>query len=187
MTARGRLRLLANGHTFSLPVYERPSVPGGTTDLARVVAALELKTQVLQPVEVLDAAVAVGPDLLVVGLAGHRDQVLVHLLGTVVVTGGLLHGGASAEVEVPAGHRGGSPCGGRPLEHQHPGARCSGAHRRASAGDAETDHHDVDFVRPVLSPSAASTPRRDISCDSLLLLLHVVEERPDLGRDVRDL
>src|ERR1700735_3409496 len=66
--------------------------------LARVKAAFELKTQVLQPVEVLDAAVAVGADLLVIGLARHRDQILVHLLGGVGMAGRLLNRRAAAQV-----------------------------------------------------------------------------------------
>lgn len=49
--------------------------------LAGKVTTLELKTQALQPVEMLDAAVAIGANLVVIGLSGDRDQVLVHLLG----------------------------------------------------------------------------------------------------------
>ena len=64
------------------------------------------------------------------------------------MAGRLLHRGAAAEVEVPARHRGGSAGGGRPLQHQHPGARRRSADRRASAGDAEADDHDVDVVGP---------------------------------------
>ena len=116
--------------------------------LARVEASFELKTQVLQPVEVLDTAVAVGADLLVIWLARHRDQILVHLLGGVGMPGRLLDRGAAAEVKVAAGKGSGAAGRGRALQHQYP---CSGGgrgDRGATAADAEADHHDVHIVRP---------------------------------------
>ena len=119
------------------------------------------------------------------GLAGHRDEVLVHLLGAVGVAGGLLHRGAAAEVEVPAGHRRGAAGRGRAFEHQHPRPGRRGADRRASAGDAEADDHDVDLVGPVRHVGGVDG-FRDLGA-SLLLLFDVVEERPDFGRDVGDL
>ena len=116
--------------------------------LARVVAPLELKAQVLQPIEVFDAAVTVGADLVVLWIRRHRDQVLVHLLGRIVVPGGLLDRRSAAEVEVTAGHRRGSAGCRRAFEHQH-FAPCRGrADRRAPAGDAEAEHHDVDVIGP---------------------------------------
>ena len=69
MAARSGLRLLdERPHLFVAGVRQALGARRDD-DLAGVEAALELKTQVLQPVEVLDAAVAVGADLLVVGLA----------------------------------------------------------------------------------------------------------------------
>jgi len=49
--------------------------------LLRVVAALELEAQALQPVAVAGAAVGVGADLVGLRLWGHRHQVGVHLIG----------------------------------------------------------------------------------------------------------
>ena len=70
--------------------------------LAGEVGALELEAQRLQPAEVLNRPLAVGADLVVLGLLRRRDQVLVHLFRGVLVTGRLLHRGAPAEVEMPA-------------------------------------------------------------------------------------
>jgi hypothetical protein len=118
-------------------------------DLAGVEAALELKPQVLQPVEVFDAAVGVGADLVELGLAGHGDEVVVHGVGAVVVAGGPLHLGATAEVEVSTGHGGRSACGGSTFEDEHACACGSCADRRAASGDAEPDDQDVDLVGPL--------------------------------------
>jgi hypothetical protein len=117
--------------------------------LVRVVAALELEAQALQPVAVLDAAVGVCPDLLRLRLRGHRHQVGVHLVGCVLVAGGPLHRRAAAEVEVPAGHRAGTARHRGPLQDQHRSARARRLDRRAPARDAEPDHDHVHFARAV--------------------------------------
>ena len=59
------------------------------------------------------------------------------------MTGRPLHRRAAAEVEVPAGHAGGPPVHGGPLEQQHPGAGPGRLQGRAPAGDAEADDHHV--------------------------------------------
>ena len=99
----------------------------------------------------LDAAVAVRADLVVLGFARHRDEVRVHLLGAVGVAGGLLHRGAAAEIEVAARHRACAARGGRALQHQHPRACRGGTDGRAAACDAEADHQDVDLVGPAVT------------------------------------
>src|SRR6202022_4007780 len=76
------------------------------------------------------------------------DQILVHLLGRVGVPGGLLHRGPAAEVEVPSGQRSGAAGRRCALQHQNPRPRSSCADRCAAAPDTETNHHDVDIVRP---------------------------------------
>ena len=146
--ARRRLGLLAEGPDLFVAGVAQAFGARRDNHFARVEAALELKTQVLQPIEVLDAAFAISADLRVVGVAGHRDQILVHLLRGVGVPGGLLHRGPAAEVEVPSGHCGGAAGRCRALQHQNPRPRSSCADRCAAAPDTETDHHDVDFVRP---------------------------------------
>ena len=80
---------------------------------------------------------------------GHRNEVLVHLLGAVLVPGGLLHGGPAAEIEVPAGHRRRAARGSGAFEDQDPRTRGGGADRGATTGNAESDHHDVHVVGPV--------------------------------------
>ena len=97
--------------------------------LVRVVAALEVNPQILQPLEMLDAALAVGADLVMLGFAGHRDEVGVHIVGAVVVAGGLLHRGAAAEVEVPTGHHRCSACRSSTFQHQNPRPLGRGGHR----------------------------------------------------------
>ena len=77
------------------------------------------------------------------GVLGRRDQVLVHLLGRVLVPGRLLHRGAAAQVEVPAGQAGGAAGHGRPLQQQHPGAGPGRLQGRAAARDAEADDRHV--------------------------------------------
>ena len=59
-----------NGHTFSFPVNISPWVLGWIDGLFRVVAALELEAEVLEPVEVLNAALAVGR---ILSCSGSRD------------------------------------------------------------------------------------------------------------------
>ena len=71
------------------------------------------------------------------------------------MAGRLLHRGAAAEVEMPAGHRCGSAGRRRSLQHQHPGSRRRSADRRAPAGDAEADHHHIDIVGPFLDVAGA--------------------------------
>ena len=123
MPARGGLGLLAERPDLLVAGVGQPLGAGRDDDLARIEAALELEAQVLQPVEVLDAAVAVGADLVQLGFAGHRHEVVVHRVGGVRMAGRDLYGGAAAEVEVPAGHRGGAAGRGGLLQHQHPRAR----------------------------------------------------------------
>ena len=115
----------------------------------RVVAALESDAEILEPVEVLDAALAVGADLVVLGLSRHRYQVLVHLLGGVGVAGGFLHRGATTEIEVPAGKCGRSTGDGGAFQNQHPGTGRGRGHRRTAAPDPEADHHDIDLIGPL--------------------------------------
>ena len=96
----------------------------------------------------LDAVLAVGADLVVLGFARHRNQVLVHLLGAVGVSGGLLYCGAATEIEVAAGQCGGATGDGGAFQDQHAGTVGGRGHRRAPAPDTETDHDDVDIIGP---------------------------------------
>ena len=62
--------------------------------------------------------------------------------------GGLLHGGAAAQVEVAAGQCGGATGDGGAFQDQHAGTIGGRRHRRTPAPDSETDHHDVDVIGP---------------------------------------
>ena len=150
MPAGSGLGLLAERPHLLVSGVGQPLGAGRDDDLARVVAAFELEPEILEPVEVFDAAVAVRADLVVLGFPGLCDQVLVHLVGRVVVARGALHGGAAAEIEVAAGHRRGAAGVGALLQDQNLRACCGGADGRAAAGDAETEHDDVGLVGPVV-------------------------------------
>ena len=124
--------------------------------LVRVVAALELKTQALQPVAVLRAAVGIGPDLAGLRLRGDRHQVGVHLIRGVLVTGGALHHRAATEVEMPAGHRTGAARHRGPLQHQHRRPRRRRLDRRAPARDAEPHHDHIHLAGHAVIPRPAA-------------------------------
>ncbi|CNZ24091.1 Uncharacterised protein [Mycobacterium tuberculosis] len=49
---------------------------------------------------------------------------------------------------MPPGKRGGAARRGGTFEHQYPGAGGGRADRRATAGDAETNHRYIDVIRP---------------------------------------
>jgi hypothetical protein len=107
----------------------------------------------LEPVEVGDALLAEDADLRLVGLGparGHEERE--HLLGGVLDAAGLLHRRPAAHVDEAAGHRGGAAPAAGALEHEHPGARLGRLDRRARAGAAEADDHDVGL----------RVPRRDL-------------------------
>jgi hypothetical protein len=114
--------------------------------LVRVVAALELKSQVLEPVTVLGAAVRVGTDFVRLRLGRDRHEVGVHLVGCVVVTGSTLHDSAAAKVEVAACHRTRAACGRGSLQDLHRRARRRRLDCGAAAGNAEAEHEDVELV-----------------------------------------
>ena len=143
VATRGRHGLVAVGPDLLVAGEHQPLGPGLDHRLAGEVGALELEAQRLQPVEVLDRALAVGADLVVLGLLGRRDEVLVHLLGRVLVAGRLLHRRTAAEVEVPAGHARRTAVHRGSLEQQHPSAGARRLEGGAAAGDAEPHHHDV--------------------------------------------
>ena len=149
MATRCRLGEILVGPDLFVAGVHQPFGARLDDGLLRVVTALEVHTEVLEPVEVLDAALAVGADLVVLRFPGHRDEVVVHRLDAVGVPGGPLNGGAATEVEVPAGHRGGAARGTGTFQDEHPSpaGRCGDG--RASAGDPESDHHDVDVVGPI--------------------------------------
>ena len=115
----------------------------------RVVGALEGDAEILEPVEVLDAVLAVGADLVMLGIPRHRDQIFVHLLGGIGVAGGLLHRGSAAKIEVPTGKCGRATGDGGALQNQHPGTGRGRGHRRTAAPDPEPDHQHVDLVGPL--------------------------------------
>jgi hypothetical protein len=119
----------------------------------RVVAALELKAQALEPVTVLGAAVRVRADLVRLRLGRDGDQVGVHLIRAVLMPGGALHDGAAAQVEVAARHGACAACGRGPLEDEHRRAFRCRLDRGAAAGNAEADHEDVDLIRHELPRS----------------------------------
>ena len=148
VAARSRHRhVLVWPHLLVAGVHQALGV-GLDHRFVRVVGALEGDAEILEPVEVLDAALAVGPDLVVLGIQRHRDQILVHLLGSVGVAGGLLHRRTAAEIEVTAGQCSRSPGDGSAFQNEHPGTGCGRRHRRTAAADAEPDHHHVDVVGP---------------------------------------
>ena len=97
----------------------------------------------------LDAALAVGANLVVFRFAGHRDEVFVHLLGAVFVPSRLLNGGAAAQIEVTAGQRGGASGDRGAFEHQHPRPRGGRTNGRAAAPDAESHHHHIGLIGPL--------------------------------------
>ena len=74
--ARRWLRLLAERPHLLVARVRQALGARRNDDLARVEAALELKTQVLQPVEVFDAAVAVRADLVVLGFRDTATRYL---------------------------------------------------------------------------------------------------------------
>ena len=149
VAARRRTCLLLERPDLLVAGEHQPLGAGLDDRLLGVVGPLELEAEVLQPPEVLDRAVAVGTDLVVLGVLGDRDEVLVHLLGGVLVAGRLLHRRTPAEVEVPARHRRGASVHRGALEQQHPGPRPGGLERGAAAGDAEADHDHVEALRAV--------------------------------------
>ncbi len=144
VAARRGHGLLLEGPHLLVAGEHQPLGAGLDHGLAGEVGALELEAQRLDPVEVLDRSLAVGADLVVLGLLGGGDEVLVHLLDGVLVSGGLLHRRTAAEVEVAAGHARGAAVDRSPLEQQHPGPGAGGLQGCAAAGDAEADHHDVE-------------------------------------------
>ncbi|CAA0120708.1 Uncharacterised protein [Mycolicibacterium vanbaalenii] len=146
--ARRRLGLLAERPDLLVAGVGQSLGPRRDHDFARVVAALELKAQRLEPIEVLDAALAVGTDLVEFRVPRLRHQVLVHLLGRVLVSGGLLHCGATAEVEVAAGHRRRPAGRSGLLQDQDAGPCRCGADGRATTGDAESEDHHIRLVGP---------------------------------------
>ena len=81
VAARRRHRLLLVGPDLLVAGEHQPLGAGLDDRLLGVVGALELEAERLQPVEVLDRAVAVRADLVVLGLLGDRDEVGVHLVG----------------------------------------------------------------------------------------------------------
>ena len=150
MSARRGFGLLAERPHLLVAGVGQPLGARRDHHLALPVAAFELKAKRFKPIEVLDAFVAVEADLVEVGVRRDRDEVLVHLVGTVVMAGGLLYRGAAAEIEVAAGHRAGAAGRGRLLQHEDVRSRRRGADRRAAARDAEADHQDIDLVGPRL-------------------------------------
>src|SRR5271166_5848609 len=62
--------------------------------------------------------------------------------------GGLLDRGATAEVKMASGERGGATGGSGTLQHQDPCAGGGRTHGCTAASDTEADYHDVDVVRP---------------------------------------
>ena len=74
VAARSRHRLLQERPHLLVAGEHQALGVGLDHRLAREIAALELKTQVFEPIEMLDAAVAVRTNLGVVRLPRHRDR-----------------------------------------------------------------------------------------------------------------
>ncbi len=138
-------QILVGPYLFVARVHQ-PLGAGLDHRLLRVVAALEVHTEILKPVEMLDAVFAVGADLVVFGVARHRDEVGVHVLDTVGVPGGLLDRGAAAEIEVTPGQRRRAAGHCSPFQYQDPGACGRSGHGRATTADAEADDDDVNLI-----------------------------------------
>ena len=119
VAAGGGDRLVSVGPDLLVAGEHQPLRPGLDHRLLRVVRALELEPEVLQPVEVRGRAHAVGPDLVGLGLLRGDGEVCDHLLHVVVVAGRLLHGRPAAEIEVAAGHARGSAVHRRALQEEH--------------------------------------------------------------------
>ena len=77
--ARRRRRLIPERPHLLVAGEHQPFGTRLDHGLAGEEGALELEAQRLQPAEVLDRPLAVGADLVVLGLLRRRDQVLVHL------------------------------------------------------------------------------------------------------------
>src|SRR5215468_3784840 len=141
--ARRRARELAVGVRL-LAARVPEAVVGPRLEVVRPVARLERDRERAEPVEVLDAALAVEAELLEIGRrARRRAQVGEHLLRGVVEPAGLLHRGAPAAVEDAARRGGRAAAGARALEHEGGRAGARGLDRGAGPGAAEPDDEDV--------------------------------------------
>ena len=143
VAARRRRDLLAERPHLLVAGVHQPLGAGLDDGLAGEEGPLELEAQRLEPVEVLDRSLAVGADLLLVGVLGAGHQVARHRVDGVLVAGRLLHGGPAAEVEVAAGHARRAAVDRGLLQQQHPRAGAGGLQGGAAAGDAEPDHDHV--------------------------------------------
>ena len=150
VTARCRPGEVAEGVHLLVAGVHQPLGTGLDHRLVRVERALELHAERLDPVEVLDAVLAEGPDLGLVRVRADGHQVLGHLLRGVLDADCLLHRRTAAEVEVAPGHRAGPAVLGGPLQ-QHDSRPCPcRLERRAATRDAEADDNHVHLVAPRL-------------------------------------
>ena len=150
LVAPGRgLRVLAEGECGLVPGVDQAVVRLLDRRLVRVEGSLELEPQSDEPLEVLDALLAVEPYLLLVGSPARLHQVLEHLLRGVVEAARLLDGSPAAEVDQTTGVRRRSPAGCGPLQDQDVGARPRRLDGRRAPRGAEPHHHDVRFHVPL--------------------------------------
>jgi hypothetical protein len=96
---------------------------------------------------VLDALVAVQPQLLLIGVrAERRPEVGEHVVRIVVEAARPLHRGAAPEVELSPGLRRGAARPARALQHEHIGVRRRGLVGGGRAGASEADDEHVAFM-----------------------------------------
>ncbi len=144
VAARRRHGLVAERPDLLVAGEHQPLGAGLDHRLLRVVGALELEAQRLEPVEVLDRARRSRRGSCPARAPWRpRSRYLTISSARVLVPGRLLHRGPAAEVEVAAGHARRAAVHRRPLQQQHPGAGPRGLEGGAAAGDAEADHHHV--------------------------------------------
>jgi hypothetical protein len=103
-----------------------------------------------QPVEVLDASLAVVGDALLVGARPHRRvQERRHIVDGIVEAAGTLESGAAPEVDESARHRGRPAPAAGAFQDDHVGTRCGGLDRGGRARNAVSGDDYVGFVVPV--------------------------------------
>src|SRR5690606_16527249 len=102
-----------------------------------------------QPLAMLDAVIAIEAQLVIVpgGRAGAHEPI--HFLGAVLVTAGVLHIGATAQVEDAFGGGAGAATPTGTFDDQYLGTGPVGSQRGADTGYAGTDNQHVTLVGPL--------------------------------------
>jgi hypothetical protein len=160
VTARRGAGDLAVGGAALRPGEDEPIVAGRLTAGAVAEGFPEGHALRLDPLEVLDAALAVESDLgLIGGVATGCHQVGEHVVRAVLEAAGVLERGSAAEVDHAAGDGGGSaPCRG-PLEHHDLRTRGRGIDRGRSARGPQAHDEHVALAVEAVNLRVAANPR----------------------------